>query len=593
MSDNVPMAKQKEPPDPDDPGTSTTTTTTPTPTPQKRSWGTEVKEQNDQLTDSTLEGREDAMRQLLQTPTKRPRSSPTNNTPNKTRKEDQEQELSFDEDETTTDNETENIEQFTSQETDDETQTGGLNIIDPPDSQMTTTIQETIQTIRAIQEAIQEDQTECRDQSSTDATEAATPDDNNTHNHSYENRDEEIRYKVNMADFPPPPTQQQQREKEKEDERFVGKNTVITNITNILKNFDKIALIKDLKKAIPAILPFIECVGRRDRSDLEIALKEDTPQALIHQLIIQGLNTHKTHLQFMPDTDDTKVTKVTLFGLPHELGDGPVNEEMRKYGNVVSSYRHKERIDDLTIFTGQRVYTMTIETPIPKLIQIAGHKVNTIYTDQKEHLEKQQAEQKQAERRKREEEQHYKREQHTVRIEKDGVKSKVCSFLHPDIQEEQPTLQAIKTLRETLNLTNEKKLLYVERHGKPPAREYQRSGRTFVRLPVDIHTVIAMAEADNGILDRLKPAHDTTLDHLRAVALYSQFGFCEEDTEYTFNKRCFTEGQIEIWQSWSRSAALGDPDFLPSASDNFFKEAVQDAVGGYYISIPKAYTYSL
>ena len=614
------MSEETRPPDPGE------GTTTPQQTPLKtRSWSTEVKEDYGNLKDVTLEGREDVIRQLMQTPTKRALSSPPPpTTPSKQQREEQEldftersltivtdeEEEEFTNETKTNSNRTANIEEFTSQETDDDREeTENNNIIDPPDSHLTSreetekrqtekhvseltiTIEpQTVQTMRIIQAAIQEGDTRDTHNDSNEETETPTQDNDNTDGRE-ENSDEdiELNYRVRMADFPPPPPQEE--ENNQDQERFVGKNTVITNISN-LKNFDKITLIKDLKATIPALLPFVQCIGRRDRSDLEIALKQETPKQLQHQLITQGLNTHNTHLQFMPDTSDTKTTKVTLFGLPHELADEAVDEEMRTYGNVVTSYRHKERIDDLIIHSGRRVYTMSIDIPIPKLIQIAGHKVNTIYTDQKEHMERHKEEQKRKEKRAEEESRHWIKEQHKVRIvEEDGEKTQLCSFLHPEIKPEHQTLKGIKRLRENINLAQEKKLLFIEKHGKPPAEEYKRNGRTFARVPVDVHSVVAMAEGNDGILDKLRPSHGTTLDHLRALSLYAQFGFCEEGKEYVFNKRCFSEDQIEIWKCWSRRAALADPDFLPGAIDNFFQMAVEDAVGGYYICIPKIYTY--
>ena len=604
MSDNVSLTQQKEPPD----RKSQSCVTTPKSTPIKtRSWTTEVKETNANLSDATLEGREDVVRQLMQTPVKRPRPTPPQDTPNKVLKGEQVlsfQELDFNDDltivtdedidetsttnETTEDNGTGQIEEFSSQETDVETQTHQTqtnekrltetNIAEPPDNQLTN-IENEIQA--AYETILQKDTTEGQDNSR-----GSTNDEDRDNEENKDDEEDRITLTVRLEEFLPPTPAEDNSEETNEEGRFVGKSTIITNIGNILKNFNKIQMIKDLKATYPDILSYVECIGRRDRSDLEIALKPQVPPTLYHHVLQQGLNTHNTHLQFIPDTSDTKVTKITLFGLPHELPNVQVDEAMRQFGNVVSSYRHKERIDDLVIHTGRRVYTMSLEKPIPKIITIAGHNVNTIYTGQKEDLEKQRVIKDKEEKKKKEEEQHWERERHKIRFIKDGAKMQLKSFLHPEVDSHNLSTQqrVIKRFREVLSKHHDNKDLYIEKYGKPPPAEYRRNGKKYSRQPVDVTAVLAMA--DTQILERIQPAHDATIDHLRAVLMYKQFGWCEEGIEYLCNKRCFTENQVEIWKHWSKRALIGDQDFIPGKVEDFLKFAVEDAVGGYYYSIP-------
>ena len=66
-----------------------------------------------------------------------------------------------------------------------------------------------------------------------------------------------------------------------------------------------------------------------------------------------------------------------------------------------------------------------------------------------------------------------------------------------------------------------------------------------------------------------------------------QFGPCEEQYKYRLNENCFNEEQIRIWKVWSKRAVCGDPEFQPKTIGKVFYMAVQEALEGYYIVLPR------
>ena len=393
----------------------------------------------------------------------------------------------------------------------------------------------------------------------------------------------------------PPPAQDDEETNEGKKKRFAGKNTVIANIGNILRIYKDSNFIRDMNRSYPTIMNHITCIGRRDRSDLEIVFNETTPPQLFHTFITQGVNTHNTHLQFIPDGDDT--TNITLRGIPHELPDDTVHKEMTKYGTIRGHFRHKAREEGYEYYTGRRIYTLTMTQPIPKYIYIDGHSVETQYTDQKEQLqelkEKEEKEKEKQRERQKQIQRFWKEQQHTIYQKKDDEPEEmVTSFLHPD---NTPTLQGtfgqeVHYLRNALNTAAERGELFVEKHAREPAAEVRRQGKVFVREPLDYTVVVGMLEANHKVIQKLPKPKNQTMDHFKAVSLYMQFGPCQEGYHYRLNENCFTEEQVSIWKQWSKRAVCGDPEFQGENIGKVFFQAVKDALPGYYIVIPKYLT---
>ena len=99
-----------------------------------------------------------------------------------------------------------------------------------------------------------------------------------------------------------------------------------------------------MKQQHSQIINGIECVGHRDRSEIEVVVRETHKQHL-HILMQKGLNTHNTHMNFSPDVP--VATTITLYGLPHEINDEVVDEALATFGVVVSKFRHKHDISRL------------------------------------------------------------------------------------------------------------------------------------------------------------------------------------------------------------------------------------------------------
>ena len=100
-----------------------------------------------------------------------------------------------------------------------------------------------------------------------------------------------------------------------------------------------------------------------------------------NKLLTEGVNTHNQHL--LVTSEMPLFINISLMGVPLELPAHVVDLEMKKYGDVKSSFMVKKKIGGLVVHNGVRVYQfLLIKWHIPRNIIMYGRKVCVIYTGQ-------------------------------------------------------------------------------------------------------------------------------------------------------------------------------------------------------------------
>ena len=171
----------------------------------------------------------------------------------------------------------------------------------------------------------------------------------------------------------------------------------------------------DLAKKLPRVWKHVLGVQTlKNNKQMELNFDEDEPMTYLQQ---HGLDTHDRHIDFIPD--QPRVTTVSLWGIPLEMPETSVDENMQRFGDIKARYKSKKNIWGKLINTGIRVYSIILKKPIPKHLTMGGFNIRTKYTGQDKHIQQDRDEknklrqQRQDEQNKRgeEEESQYEREE--------------------------------------------------------------------------------------------------------------------------------------------------------------------------------------
>ena len=115
--------------------------------------------------------------------------------------------------------------------------------------------------------------------------------------------------------------------------------------------------------------------------NLTLSLFVCIEEEIRNKLLTEGVNTHNQHL--LVTSEMPLFVNVSLMGVPLELPPHVVDLEMKKYGDVKSSFMVKKKFGGLVVFNGVRVYQfLLIKRHIPRNIIMYGKKVRVIYTGQ-------------------------------------------------------------------------------------------------------------------------------------------------------------------------------------------------------------------
>ena len=147
---------------------------------------------------------------------------------------------------------------------------------------------------------------------------------------------------------------------------LIHKGNTVINIPRFVEDMVKQGLWKGIRGM------------QNSKSHIELCCIEDE---IKNKLLTEGVNTHDQHL--LVTSEMPLFTNVSLMGVPLELPPHVVELEMRKYGDIKSSFMVKKKIGGLVVFNGVRVYQfLLIKRHIPRNISMYGRKVRVIYTGQ-------------------------------------------------------------------------------------------------------------------------------------------------------------------------------------------------------------------
>ena len=131
-----------------------------------------------------------------------------------------------------------------------------------------------------------------------------------------------------------------------------------------------------------------------------------------------GLDTHDRHMEFIPD--QPWVTTVSLWGIPLEMPETSVDENIQRFGDIKQRYKSKKNIWGKVINTGIRFYSIILKKPIPKHLTMGGFNIKTKYTGQDKHIQ-QDRDEKNKLRRQRQEEQNKRCEEERTQYEQEEM----------------------------------------------------------------------------------------------------------------------------------------------------------------------------
>ena len=337
---------------------------------------------------------------------------------------------------------------------------------------------------------------------------------------------------------------------------YVGKATITADVSTIDK-FSEVQVLQDFKRQHPQAFKTLRGCGLRGVGRRTLEMMFATPQDR-ERLLMTGLNTHKTHLTFIPDVPAP--TSVTLFNLPMELPDHLVDAALTKYGTIASHYRHKRNFDGLTLLTGLRVYKINIKTSIPKHITIAGHSVKTLYTGQDEAVRtKRQLQRPRPEAdtsaEDRAEMTSFSRKMHEV-PQRDAT-TKRQSFLHPDRQVE-PTEdfeKEVLSLYDRVTEAENGKLFDIveETLESDSVVEFTDPKTQLVmeKRPIDAPALVALAITHSyHRLPRVRFTPEYSFTHLTALSYFVLFGYASSVDLDCLDDDVFMEGAVDEWNEW-------------------------------------------
>ena len=336
---------------------------------------------------------------------------------------------------------------------------------------------------------------------------------------------------------------------EQKKERFAGENTVTTSLKQLAMKFEPALFIRDLKKQHPLVIPAIESLGHRDRSEYELSVKS-THKHVLKDLIVRGVDSHNAHMTFKPDIPDA--ISVTLFGVPHEMDDQSVHNVMNGFGEVRWFFRHREKTEGVLYYTGRRIYGMKLARTIPKQIYIRGHQINTMYTGQIDELKREENEHNERLRQKQQQRQQRRNKQHTARTVTEEGETFTKSFMHEEGEPQDAWETTTKTLYNTFDTAhNENKLTVIDKNPTDRKTTFFDTNTNTKMRKMDITTkeVVAMIEGEAEIYNKL-PSVALEYRELRGLSLLAQFGILR-DFESTEFDDC-PPNVVELWRDWCR-----------------------------------------
>ena len=337
---------------------------------------------------------------------------------------------------------------------------------------------------------------------------------------------------------------------------FIGKRTISANIDGL--NFNKTAFCKDLARAYPQEWQLLDGIQERNfKRTLELSF---TSEKAKDRIIYYGLNTHGTHLKFIPDIKEP--THITIWNLPLELPGEEIAKVLEKYGIIVQGFRHKEKINDKVLYTGRRIYKVHLnpETVLPKNISICGHKGQTQYNGQQEIVNQKKAEQKnerqeQYEKRKKDNEEAInKANEMTHEMQHKGGGEKYTSPFHPTRPDTQGCDEMRNSVKESIQDIKEAKkegIFGVFLSENPPPKHGYNSfiekdcRSTELSAPYWL-ALIAMGEAQE--IPRRCYTQQWPAAYIQAVGMFCEFGFSERwDLDHT-DSNVFSEAVLREYQ---------------------------------------------
>ena len=323
---------------------------------------------------------------------------------------------------------------------------------------------------------------------------------------------------------------------------------------------------KDLKKAYPRVFAGLRGCGTRGVGRKTLELYFHTAQAK-ESLMATSLNTHGTHLVFIPDV--ASPTSVTLFNLLMEMPDTLVDEAMKKYGTVTNHFRHKRNFEGLTLLTGLRVYKIQQKGFIPNNITIQGHNVRTLYTGQKEELEKRKVEREskkaEAATQLKDEMAAFKARLHEFPLVTGGVRR---SFVHParEMPPNPGVEEAALARHDDIVKAEASGLFSIEDNSMedmPDTEFYLEKEKCYMgRVGVDVPDFLAMVLSTNHHrLPVSRFAGEHTLPSLFALAYWAQFGYARDVATDKLDMNVFRRDAVKEWLTWHNYSKGAIRDF--------------------------------
>ena len=331
---------------------------------------------------------------------------------------------------------------------------------------------------------------------------------------------------------------------------FVGKLTITAMIKDFT-NFQITTMLADMKKAHLNAYRQLRGAAIRNRNTIELLLANEQSKQV---LITYGLDTQGRHLNFNPDVPEA--TAITLYNIPMEMPDEMVDKIISRYGKIVTRYRHKQKVDDLILYTGRRIYRVELHSFMPKQISINGHSVRTLYTGQREEIEKRRETSKEKEKEKESRDRTLMEEieeKSFVLMTNDD--EEVFSFLHPKTPRKVENEEEGRILRrhEIIKDAEKKKKLKIKVMPEERRDSWEDDVETHIEKArrLDHYDLMALTTTKNLHLLPMKDRcrGDYNIDELLATMYYLQYGIADRLRIFELDDDLFPKTAVERWNN--------------------------------------------
>ena len=153
--------------------------------------------------------------------------------------------------------------------------------------------------------------------------------------------------------------------------------------------------------------------------------------------------------------DQPRVTTVSLWGIPLEMLETSVDENVQRFGEIKQRYKSKKNMWGKVVNTGVQVYSITLKKPITKHLTFGGFNVQTKYTGQDKHTRQRRKDQITETPRRRDMETRPKRDRKLRRQYEEGPHGTPNDIRQQQEQQQQPETHENKEEHDWLTLTED------------------------------------------------------------------------------------------------------------------------------------------